>query len=321
MAFEDALLGVVIALVLVLIYLVFRVDSKARPTREFMDKAAEVRTVAGELSTGLSALRTEVGNIREHATKIATLSENYKQTQEQVTTIHSIPIGSYSKGKSGEQILRNTMAELVKGGFVETNIPFGSKVVEYGVRFRDGKILAIDSKFTATRELEMVNADGISEEEKASITRDMVNAVSRRIGEVAEYIDPGMTLPFAVMAIPDSLMEYSPQFVGEASRRNVIVAGYSSAPSLVAYFLRVQEAYSLPKDIEELKESLQQIELQLGRFDEDFFANRFDRPLGTIQRASQDVRDAIRASTRSARGEEVQEAPRPLEDLESNKEG
>lgn len=320
MAFEDILLGVVIVLVLAMIYLVFRIDSRTKPTRDFMDKATEVRTVAGELSTGISALRTEVSSIREHATKIATLSENYRQTQEQVTTIHSILIGSYSKGKSGEQILRNTMAELVRGGFVETNIPFGSRVVEYGVRFRDGKILAIDSKFAATRELEMVNGDGISEEEKARITRGLVNAVTGRIDEVAGYIDPGTTLPFAVMAIPDSLMEYSPQFVGEASRRNVIIAGYSSAPSLVAYFLRVQEAYALPKDIEELKEGLQHIELRLSRFDDDFFANRFDRPLGTIQRASQDVRDAIRASARSARGEITEaEEPEPLEGPDGNK--
>lgn len=80
LAFEDVLLGVVI--VLVLICFMFKIDSKTRPTREFMDKAAEVRAVAGELSTDLSALRTEVGNIREHATKTATLSENYKHTQE-----------------------------------------------------------------------------------------------------------------------------------------------------------------------------------------------------------------------------------------------
>lgn len=106
----------------------------------------------------------------------------------------------------------------MRGGFVETNIPFGSRVVEYGVRFRDGKILAIDSKFPATKELEMVNGDGISEEEKARITRGLVNAVTGRIDEVAGYIDPGSTLPFAVIAIPDSLMEYSPQFVGEASK-------------------------------------------------------------------------------------------------------
>ena len=100
------------------------------------------------------------------------------------------------------------------------------------------------------------------------------------------------------------------------------MAGYSSAPSLVAYFLRVQEAYSLPKDIEELKESLQQIELQLSRFDDDFFANRFDRPLGTIQRAAQEVRNAIRTSSRSARGETVEGVavkPKSLEEFESNK--
>jgi DNA anti-recombination protein RmuC len=170
------------------------------------------------------------------------------------------------------------MAELVRGGFVETNIPFGSRVVEYGVRFRDGRILAIDSKFPATRELEMVNGDGISDEERASLSRDMVKAVTDGIDEVAQYIDSGTTLPFAVMAIPDSLVEYSAEFVNEASRRNVVVAGHSSAPSLVAYFLRVQEAYAMPKDIEELKESLRRIEVQLSRFDDDFFANRFDRP-------------------------------------------
>ena len=75
-------------------------------------------------------------------------------------------IGSYEKGKSGENTLRNMMNELMKIGLVRQNVNVGTKVVEYGVVFNDGKILAIDSKVVATQDIETLLDEKTPEQDR-----------------------------------------------------------------------------------------------------------------------------------------------------------
>jgi DNA anti-recombination protein RmuC len=109
-------------------------------------------------------------------------------------------------------------------------------------------MLAIDSKMVATAEVERLHGDSISEAERSELADQLVSQILGKIDEVASYIDPGRTVPFAVMAIPDSIIEHGTSLVGEASRRNVIVLGYSSVPPLIEYFYKVHSAYAVQQD-------------------------------------------------------------------------
>lgn len=256
--------------------------------------------IATGLTASISNLQLEVGNIKQQAERIAGLGEKYQKTEELTSAIHSILIGSYSKGRTGEQVLRNTMAEFMRMGLVEANVPFGTKVVEYGVKFQDGKYLAIDSKVVATGLLEKLHGDDTSVEEKDKVALEIKGKLRNKIEEVALYIDPQRTLPYAIMAIPDSLLQFAPELMPEASRRNVFVAGYSTIPPLLGYFVKVYSSHMAEQDIRILVQNINQVHRSLSKFSDDYFSNRLEKPLSTIQKAVGEIKSGVTKASESS---------------------
>ena len=225
--------------------------------------------------------------------KIETLGKKYEETEALTRRIHNIMIGSYEKGKSGENYLRNTMNELMKIGFVRENAPIGSKRVEYCVIFKDGKLLAIDSKVVATQDVEALYDEETSDTDRAVFRKKIRSELRRKVEEVSQYIDPQITLPCAVMAIPDSIVELTSEIVPDAVRRNVMIVGYSAVPQLIVYFIRIHGFYAIQEDVAELKDRLMTIQQEVSKLDDKFFANRFDRPMTMLTNATLRVRQVI----------------------------
>ncbi len=247
----------------------------------------------GNLSSSITDMTKSIGEIKEQATKIETLGKKYEETEGLTRRIYSIMIGSYEKGRSGENYLRNMMNELLKIGIVRENVHIGTKVVEYCVTFSDGKLLPIDSKVVATKDVEELFDENTTDQQRSALQKKIKNALSRKVLEVCEYIDPQTTLPCAVMAIPDSLVDLSSEIVPEAIRRNVMVAGYSAVPQLIVYFVRIHGFYEIEEDVAELKDRLMAIQQKLSKLDDNFFANRFDRPVKMLTNATLQVRQIL----------------------------
>jgi len=200
---------------------------------------------------------------------------------------------SYEKGKSGENYLRNMMNELLKIGLVRADVPIGSKVVEYGVVFNDGKLLAVDSKVVATKDIETLFDEKTSDEDRDTLRKKITDDMRRKIEDVCQYIDPQTTLPCAILAIPDSLVELSSDVVPEAVRRNILIAGYSAIPQMIVYFIRIHGFYAIQEDVAELKDRLMAIQQEVSKLDDRFFANRFDTPMKTMTNATLTIRQVI----------------------------
>jgi DNA anti-recombination protein RmuC len=207
--------------------------------------------------------------------------------------MYSIMIGSYEKGKSGENYLRNMMNELMKIGLVRENVPIGNKVVEYCVEFKDGKLLPIDSKVVSTQDAEALFDEETPEKDRETLRKKIKNALAKKVAEVCQYIDPQITLPCAVMAIPDSLVNLSSEIVPEAVKRNVLVAGYSAVPQLIVYFIRIHGFYSIKEDVAELNERLTAIHQEVSKLDDNYFAHRFERPVKMLTNATLDLRQIV----------------------------
>ena len=95
------------------------------------------------------------------------------------------------------------------------------------------------------------------------------------------------------MAIPDSLVDLSSEIVPNAIRRNVLVAGYSAVPQLIVYFMRIHGFYSIQEDVAQLKDRLMAIQQEVSRLDDNFFANRFERPVKMLTNATLHLRQTI----------------------------
>lgn len=267
-------------------------DMKAKI--DVMSAPADTLTqVATALQQNVGTLSQSIGNISTQAMKIETLGKKYEETEALTRRMYNIMIGSYEKGKSGENYLRNMMNELMKIGLVRQNVPIGSKVVEYCVVFTDGKLLAIDSKVVATQDVETLFDEETSDKDRDMLKKKIRNALGKKVEEVCQYIDPQNTLPCAVMAIPDSLVDLSSEIVPEAVRKNVLVAGYSAVPQLIVYFIRIHGFYAIEEDVAELKDRLMTIQQEISKLDDRFFANRFEKPMTMLTNATLKVRRVI----------------------------
>jgi len=270
-----------------------RFDVMSAPADTLTQVATALQQNMMGLSTSISDINQSIGSINTQATKIETLGKKYEETENLTRRMYSIMIGSYEKGKSGENYLRNMMNELMKIGLVRENVPIGINKVEYCVVFKDGKLLAIDSKVVATSDVEALFDEETSDEDREALRKKVKAAMGRKVEEVCKYIDPKTTLPCAVMAIPDSLVDLSSEIVPEAVRRNVMVAGYSAVPQLIVYFIRIHGFYAIEEDVAKLNDRLMSIRQEISKLDDRFFANKFERPIGMITNATLGVRQII----------------------------
>jgi len=305
--FEEIAVGIALFSLIVLIWTLTKVsdlrkamgDMKSKidvmlaPAETLTRVTTALQENIGTLGKSLTDITKSIGDISQQATKIETLGQKYEETEKLTRSMYSIMIGSYEKGKSGENYLRNMMNELMKIGLVRENVSIGSKVVEYCVVFNDGKLLPIDSKVVATRDSEALFDEKTPEKEREVIGKKIKDALGRKVEEVCQYIDPQTTLPCAVMAIPDSIVDLSSEIVPEAVKRNILVAGYSAVPQLIVYFIRIHGFYSIKEDVAELNNRLAAVQHEVSKLDDNYFAHRFERPVKMLTNATSDLRQIV----------------------------
>ena len=297
-------LGGLTLVLLIVLLKVFNLGSKigdientirdlSAPAQTLTQITAALQTQVGSLNETVGMMGQSVTNISTQAQKIEEIGKKYEETEGLTRRIHNIMIGSYEKGRTGENYLKNMMASLMKIGMVKQNARVGGKVVEYGVVFRDGKMLAIDSKVVATKQVEQLFDETLSEDERSKHRSYIRSELKKKIDEVCKYIDPQTTLPCAVMAVPDSIVELSSEVVPDAVQRNVMVVGFSAVPQLIVYFIRIHGFYAIQEDVAEMKDRLMAIQQELSKLDDKFFANRFERPLTMLSNATLQTRNVV----------------------------
>jgi DNA anti-recombination protein RmuC len=256
-------------------------------------QAQNIGNTAAGVDQTVRALGSQINQISVQAERIATLSQRYEETEKMTKVIHSVLIGSYTKGKAGEEALGNIMNDLIKLGHVKRNQPIGAGRVEYAIVFNDRKMLAIDSKVVSTEEVARLYNENTSDEEKLILIQKIKRAVRDKIAEVQKYIRPPDTLDMAVLAVPDSVMEKVNELIPEASEKNVILLGYSAVPQLITYFLRIHGFYAIKEDVRTLKDSVSKAQVTLSSLDERFFQGGFTRPLQKLDDSANTVKRTV----------------------------
>ena len=248
------------------------------------------RDLAGEqLRAGIDAARRTLQelSVREQE-RGAAEAEN----REVVRRLSSVLAGGTSKGRSGENFLRDHLSELPPGMLV-TDFRVGGKVVEFGLLLPDGRRLPIDSKWTAMAELEALEAatDPI---ELDACSRAVERAVVTRAREVAQYLDPSVTAPVAVAAIPDAAYSVLRRAHADAYSKGVIIVPYSSALPIVLFLYSLTQRFG---DIADVQSSLSEVAGLLEAMDQ-VVENKFARAAVMISNGA----DEFRSSLGKARG-------------------
>ena len=158
-------------------------------------QSAELRRLAdsGSVRDGdAERIRSELAGARQALQELALRDEERRERERDygqvVRRLSTVLAGGSAKGRAGENVLREHLAELPPGMLV-TDFRVNGKVVEFGLLLPDGRRLPVDSKWTALAELEALEAAEEPAEREAR-AREVEKAVAARAREVAQYLDP-----------------------------------------------------------------------------------------------------------------------------------
>lgn len=264
-------------------------------------------------------LKDELRHTADHLKNLGVASKEREQRDsayfqnllEASKNIESVMRGSKSKGMAGENIVREIL-KLFPQGMMVYDFRLGSKVVEFGLKLADGRILPIDSKIVAVEELTAI-ATSNNEDAKLKLIQRIEQAVLRKAREVSEYIVPPMTYENAIMAVPDALYDLLKESVMRSYQDyHVIIVPYSMTIPYLLTFADMQRKHSTHLDEERVKSFLEDLNLSLSKMD-DILDNKIAKSnvmIGNAYGEYKQLVSKIRGDALGLRASEQAEAPK-----------
>jgi len=272
----------------------------------------KLNLVVGELRSGLAAIHRQqdqtagrldhlqqaLAAAQQTLSELRRSDEEARRQQEElgrfVARLDAILTGSASRGAAGEHILE-TFLEQLPAEFKVFDLPIRNRRVEFAFRLPNGKHVPVDSKWVGARQL-----TELDETASAEARRELEQLLDQRVEEVRAYLDPDLTLGFAVIAVPDAVYRLTQRRHAHALAKGVIVISYSMAIPyfltllhLALRFLRDEETMRISQLAHQLEQALQAIQQELnGRYakgltmlqnSRDALAEQTARALGTLR--------------------------------------
>ena len=207
-------------------------------------QSAELRRLADGATVqdgGAERVRSELAGARRALEMLALKDEERREREreswEVVRRLSTVLAGGASKGRAGENVLREQLAQLPPTMLV-TDLRVNGKIVEFALELPDGRRLPVDSKWTAVAELEALEA-AADQAELDVRAREVERQVAARAREVAQYVDPAVTAPVAVAAVPDAAYAVLKRAHAEAFARGVVIVPYSTALPVLLFLYSV----------------------------------------------------------------------------------
>ncbi len=290
------------------------VSDSARLAARIDVQTAELRRLAdGESARGGDAdrLRQDLSAARSALERLAVRDEERREREheswEVVRRLSTVLAGGASKGRAGENVLREHLAQLPPGMLV-TDLRVNGKVVEFGLELPDGRRLPVDSKWTAVAELEALEA---AEDPAARelLARDVERQVAYRAREVAQYLDPAITAPVAVAAVPDAAYAVLRRAHADAFARGVVIVPYSTALPVLLFLYSLVHRFG---DADDARSALEEVAALLDAM-EGVLENKVARASTMIGNAADELRSSLGKARGSVARGRAASAPEPLE--------
>lgn len=221
------------------------VELQSAEVRRLADESGRRELASEQLRQGLDGTRRVLEEIRVREQERRAVDEEHRQVVRRLATVLA---GGASKGRAGENVLREHLSELPPG-MLTTDFRVNGKVVEFGLVLPDGRRLPIDSKWTALAELEALEAAEDADDRQAC-ARAVEKAVSARAKEVAQYLDPAVTAPVAIAAVPDAVYAVLKRAHSDAYAKGVVVVPYSSALPITLFLYSLVRRFGDAADVQ-----------------------------------------------------------------------
>jgi DNA recombination protein RmuC len=266
---EAILLGVIVVLLVLLVVRRAPAPTLVAPAPAYDPLVAEKLTRLEGLPAAVDDLRFGVRELQAYTQARHDLE---RRTAASIARLEAVIAGTHSKGAAGESILEVAFSQLPPEWQVRDFV-VGNRVVEFGLRLPNGLVPPIDSKWPATDLIERFAASDDIEEQRR-LKAQIEAAVLQRASELRKYLDPNLTVNFAIAAVPDAVFELSAGAQAQAFRMNVVVLGYGMfLPYLLLVFqsilgtTRSVDLQQLDAYLDTVNESLEAVREELeGRF-------------------------------------------------------
>lgn len=250
----------------------------------------EAGTVTKTLVDTAAAIREELSRAKNDLTEIQTQAKARRdietRTAESIRRLETVIAGTQSKGAAGENIVEVVFAKLPQEWQVR-NFRVGDKAVEFGIRLPNDLVLPIDSKWAATNLLEQF-AESSDPVEQLKLKSQIESVVLSKSKEVRKYIQPTLTVNFAVATVPDAIYDLCCGIQADVFQMNVVLVSYSM---LVPYLLLVFQTIlrtSQNIDLDRLEACLETVEKGI-RSVQDELEGRFARSLTMLGNSRDDM--------------------------------
>lgn len=237
----------------------------------------------------------------------------FEQLHESMERVEGTISGTKRRGEAGENILQDILKSFPPN-MVAKSFRIAGKEVEFALILSNEKVVPIDSKWTA-QELIRQLAQEEEQDKRLSLINKIEHEINRRVTEVAQYIDPARTVPWAVAAIPDAAFSVCRKVHLDAYKKGVILIPYCLVlPYLLTLFnLHLQYVGSI--DVENLQHYIMNIKRCLGEM-EATLENNIQRAVKMISNACGEYREAlgsIRGSLNNLQTVKAKEEKKPNE--------
>jgi hypothetical protein len=237
------------------------------------------------------ALREGLGHAREILDELRVRGEERMRSEESawevIRRLDAVLVGGGARGRAGENVLDEALGHLPPD-MVVRGFRVGGKEVEFALILPDGRRLPVDSKWTALHEVASLETEEDPRRRQA-LCRHIENEVAKRAREVASYIDPALTTPFAVACVPDPAYAVCRRAHADAFARGVVLAPYSTAVPLVLALHSLAARHGRAGD---LQSCLVELEGLLAAM-EQTLENKVARALTTLHNASNEWRTYV----------------------------
>jgi DNA recombination protein RmuC len=277
-----------------------RLELQAAELRRIADGAA-ARDGTGE------QLRADVAGARR---VLEQLRERELEHGEVVRRLSAVLAGGASKGRAGEHVLREHLSELPPS-MLSCDFRVNGKTVEFALVLPDGRRLPVDSKWPALAELEALQA-ATEPADREICARAVERVVTLRAREVAQYLDPALTAPVAVAAVPDAVYAVLRRAHADSFAKGVVIVPYASALPIVLFLYALVQRFG---DAADAQSALAEVAEVLGQM-EMIVENKLTRAATMLGNGT----DEFRSSLGKARGSiaRARAAAEPANDDDDN---
>ena len=281
-------------------------DSRLRDLQETLDKRLGQNTdqMYKQMNEQAESTRKIVADITKELTEIKATQRETLSFTEQLQALENTLKNPQRRGALGEYMLENVIANVLPPNTYETQYCFKNNVrADAIVHLGDGKMIAIDAKFSLDNYSKIVNGEV---EDTAQAEKQLREDIKKRIQETAKYILPNEgTLDYAFMFIPSEALYYDllTQKVGvDKVQENMIEYAFRnhkviivSPTTLVAYLQTVQmglKSLQIEKQTKEIITRIDALQKHIRKYTE-FFA-KVGKNLGTTVKSYNDAQTQFR---------------------------